>query len=102
MKYEPGKAPANPILRADILGLSPPVEESSCRLLVSIQLAIGARVTLKTGQIVQFSEVRGGGSYFSQNDPRLHFGLGAEGKISEVEIRWTNGNVRGAKGYARP
>ena len=55
--------------------------------------AIGARVTVKAGKLVQFSEVRAGGSYISQNDPRLHFGLGAEAKMSEVEIRWPSGKV---------
>ena len=55
--------------------------------------AIGARVTVKAGKLVQFSEVRAGGSYISQNDPRLHFGLGAETKMNEVEIRWPSGKV---------
>ena len=55
--------------------------------------AIGARVTVKAGKLVQFSEIRGGGSYISQNDPRLHFGLGAEAKMNEVEIRWPSGKV---------
>ena len=59
----------------------------------SNRMAIGARVMVKAGRLVQFSEVRGGGSYLSQNDPRLHFGLGAEARISEVEIRWPNGNL---------
>jgi hypothetical protein len=36
-------------------------------------------------------EVRGGASYISQNDLRLHFGLGANGRMSEVSIRWPNG-----------
>jgi hypothetical protein len=48
---------------------------------------------VKAGKLVQFSEVRAGGSYISQNDPRLHFGLGAEGKMNEVEIRWPSGKV---------
>ena len=38
-------------------------------------------------------EVRGGSSYLSQNDLRLHFGLGANDKMSEVTIRWPNGSV---------
>src|SRR5881628_359713 len=54
----------------------------------SNKMAIGARVTVKAGKLVQFSEVRAGGSYLSSNDPRLHFGLGAETTITEVEIRW--------------
>ena len=55
--------------------------------------AIGARVTVKAGKLAQFREVRAGGSYLSQNDPRLHFGLGAESKMSEVDIRWPSGKV---------
>jgi len=59
----------------------------------SNKLAIGARVTIRTGKAAQMAEVRSGGSYLSQNDLRLHFGLGTEEKMDEVEIRWPNGNV---------
>jgi enediyne biosynthesis protein E4 len=57
----------------------------------SNRLAIGARVTVKTGEFAQLDEVRSGGSYISQNDLRLHFGLGASAVISEVTIRWPSG-----------
>jgi hypothetical protein len=60
---------------------------------VTNKMAIGARVTVKAGKLVQFSEVRAGGSYISQNDPRLHFGLGAETRMNEVEIKWPSGKV---------
>jgi hypothetical protein len=53
--------------------------------------AIGARVTVTAGDLVQFNEVRGGGSYLSQNDMRLHFGLGQRKKIDSVEIAWPSG-----------
>jgi hypothetical protein len=56
-------------------------------------MAIGARVTVKAGKLVQFSEVRAGGSYLSQNDPRLHFGLGTEAFMSEVEVKWPSGRI---------
>ena len=59
----------------------------------SNKAAIGARVTVKGGTLVQFSEVHGGASYLSQNDLRLHFGLGKEDKMSEVSIRWPNGET---------
>jgi hypothetical protein len=59
----------------------------------SNKMAIGSRVTVKAGKLVQFNEVRAGGSYLSQNDPRLHFGLGGEGKMDEVEIKWPSGKV---------
>jgi len=59
----------------------------------SNKAAIGARVTVKAGNLVQFSEVRGGASYLSQNDLRLHFGLGANNKMDEADIRWPNGET---------
>jgi hypothetical protein len=57
----------------------------------SNKAAIGARVTVKASSLVQFDEVRGGASYISQNDLRLHFGLGSTDRMSEVTIRWPNG-----------
>ncbi len=53
--------------------------------------AIGARVRLFSSDGVQLQEVRGGGSYFSQNDPRVHFGLGRSAVMDRIEIRWPNG-----------
>jgi len=59
----------------------------------SNKAAIGARVTVKAGTFMQFSEVRGGASYLSQNDLRLHFGLGTNDKMNEVTVRWPNGEI---------
>jgi len=59
----------------------------------SNRAAIGARVTILAAGVRQFSEVRAGGSYLSQNDLRQHFGLGAATKIDSVEIRWPTGKV---------
>jgi hypothetical protein len=56
----------------------------------SNRAAIGARVTVDAGKLVQFNEVRGGASYLSQNDLRLHFGLGKESKLDSVEVQWPN------------
>ena len=53
--------------------------------------AIGARVRLTTGSLTQTREVRSGGSYISQSDLRLHFGLGQAVKIDRVEIEWPSG-----------
>jgi enediyne biosynthesis protein E4 len=53
--------------------------------------AIGARVRVRTAAGVQVDEVRGGGSYYAQNDLRVHFGLGSTTKIDRVEVRWPNG-----------
>jgi len=57
----------------------------------SNRAAIGARVTVTAGKLVQIDEVRGGGSYLSSNDQRLHFGLGSEAVIKSVEIEWPSG-----------
>jgi enediyne biosynthesis protein E4 len=53
--------------------------------------AIGARVHCVTGEVEQWQEVRGGGSYLSQNDFRVHFGLGATTRVDRLEVRWPNG-----------
>ena len=59
----------------------------------SNRLAIGARVKITAGGMAQTAEVRSGGSYLSQSDLRVHFGLGAATTIDEVEIRWPSGAV---------
>jgi hypothetical protein len=41
----------------------------------------------------QIDEVRSGGGYFSQNDLRVHFGLGKAEKVESLEIRWPSGQV---------
>jgi hypothetical protein len=38
-------------------------------------------------------ELRSGGSYFSQNDMRMHFGLDQAKKVEMLEIRWLSGQV---------
>jgi hypothetical protein len=53
--------------------------------------AIGARATVTAGDLVQFNEVRGGSSYMSQNDLRLHFGLGSRTMMDSIEVRWPSG-----------
>jgi hypothetical protein len=41
----------------------------------------------------QIDEVRSGGSYISQNDLRVHFGIGKAEKVEELEIRWPSGQL---------
>lgn len=60
-------------------------------------LAIGARVKATTGKITQTEEIRSGGSYLSQNDLRVHFGLGVATKADSIEIRWNSGKVETIK-----
>jgi hypothetical protein len=54
---------------------------------------IGARVTVVSGDLTQVDEVHSGGSYLSQNDLRLHFGLEKRTKIDSIEVRWPSGVV---------
>lgn len=55
--------------------------------------AIGTRVTVRTGQLLQVEEVRAGDSYLSHSDRRLHFGLGAARLADEITISWPSGRV---------
>jgi hypothetical protein len=59
----------------------------------SNRTAIGSRVRVVTGQHSQINEVMSGSSYLSQNDLRLHFGLGQAKRADVVEIRWPLGLV---------
>jgi len=54
---------------------------------------IGARISVKTATRTMVDEVRSGGSYISQSDLRVHFGLGSATKIEWLEIRWPSGLV---------
>jgi hypothetical protein len=56
--------------------------------------AIGARVRVTAGGFVQTAEVRSGGSYLSQSDLRLHFGLGSAVKVDKIEIVWPGGGTQ--------
>jgi hypothetical protein len=57
----------------------------------SNRLALNARVKAVAGDLVQVDEVRSGGSYLSQNDLRIHFGLGSHDRVDRVEILWPSG-----------
>ena len=54
--------------------------------------AIGARVTVEAGGRVQIDEVMSGSSFYSQNDLRLHFGLGEAAVVDRVAVRWPSGD----------
>jgi hypothetical protein len=53
--------------------------------------AIGARVRCVAGGVTHVQEVRGGGSYLSQNDLRVHFGLAAATSVDRLQVRWPSG-----------
>ena len=50
--------------------------------------AVGARVTVTTGSLVQVQDAVPVRGYLSQADPRCHFGLGRAAQVDKVEIRW--------------
>jgi hypothetical protein len=57
------------------------------------RLALNARVRATAGELVQLGEVISGGSYLSQNDLRLHFGLGSHERLDRADIIWPGGKV---------
>jgi hypothetical protein len=65
----------------------------------SNRAGIGARISVTTHPVsldkpfVQIEEVRSGGSYYSQNDLRVHFGLDRAEKADVVEIKWPSGTT---------
>jgi hypothetical protein len=69
------------------------------RALTSGRDAIGARITVTARGHKQIDEVRSGGSYISQNDFRLHFGLGTA-SAADVSVRWLDGKVENFKSAA--
>ena len=66
----------------------------------SNRLALNARVKVVAGGITQTDEIHSGGSYLSQNDLRVHFGLGSATKVESVEIRWPSGATETLKNLA--
>jgi hypothetical protein len=59
----------------------------------SNRLGLNARVKATAGDLVQTDEVISGGSYLSQNDLRIHFGLGDRQRVDRVEIFWPTGKT---------
>jgi hypothetical protein len=75
------QAPGNHWLKLKLIGTK------------SNRSAIGARVYCTTGAHRQMDEVRSGGSYISQSDFRVHFGLGSA-ETAEIEIHWPSGAIQ--------
>jgi len=59
----------------------------------SNRMALNARIQITAGGVTQTDEVHSGGSYLSQNDTRVHFGLGSATKIDTIEIHWPSGKT---------
>lgn len=81
--------------RADVFRSTPPAGRNWILVRLvgrdSNRSAIGSRVRAVAGGAAQIQEVRGGGSYYAQNDLRVHFGLGTAARIERLEVRWPNG-----------
>jgi enediyne biosynthesis protein E4 len=58
----------------------------------SNKLALNARVRIIAGDLVQLDEIRSGGSYLSQHDLRLHFGLGSHDRVDKADVIWPDGS----------
>jgi mannose-6-phosphate isomerase-like protein (cupin superfamily) len=56
-------------------------------------MALNARVRIVAGGVTQTEEIHSGGSYLSQNDTRIHFGLGTANRIDRLEIVWPSGRI---------
>jgi enediyne biosynthesis protein E4 len=54
---------------------------------------IGARVTVKAGDLTQIDEVHSGRSYQSDFGKRLQFGLGSRAKVDQIQVKWIGGGV---------
>jgi enediyne biosynthesis protein E4 len=61
---------------------------------------IGARIRMKAGPHTFIEEVRSGSSFISNNDMRVHFGLGSATKIDWVEVRWPSGLLEKFEGLS--
>lgn len=64
---------------------------SAIGALVRVVTSDGAHLRQGSGGQEQRQEVRGGGSYYSQNDLRLHFALGNARTVDRIVVRWPNG-----------
>ena len=53
--------------------------------------AVGALVSVRAGATTQTRLVRSGTGYLSQDDMRLHFGLGTATRVDSLEVRWPDG-----------
>jgi len=54
---------------------------------------VGARVKVIAGDLVLHDQRKGGMSFASAQDPRLHFGLGKRQLVDSIEVRWPSGAV---------
>lgn len=56
--------------------------------------AIGSRIKLVSGEIIQTAQKKSTTGYLSQNDARLHFGISQNEVVESIEIKWPSGKVQ--------
>jgi len=88
--YRNEVAPGREWIGFDLEGSCRPGSPAGC----SNRSAIGARVTLYWNGRQQVQEVSGGSGFCSQNDRRLHFGVGAGAAVDKAVIRWPSGRTQ--------
>lgn len=59
--------------------------------------AMGSRIRVRAGDLVQTDEIRSGESFLSTCDFRLHFGVGEASKVERVEVRWPDGKLESSE-----
>jgi enediyne biosynthesis protein E4 len=64
------------------------------------RLALNAQIRASAGELVQVAELFSGGSYLSQNELRIHFGLGDHDRLDRAEVRWPDGEIEVLKNLA--
>ena len=55
---------------------------------------LGSRVKISSGGKIQTTQKKSMTGYLSQNDPRIHFGLGKNSAIEKIEIKWPSGKIQ--------
>ncbi len=61
---------------------------------IGARIRVVAKMSANSAQpLIQIDEVRSGGSYFSQNDLRIHFGLNEAKTVDLLEIKWPSGQL---------
>lgn len=54
--------------------------------------ALGAQITLRTGEVFRVRSLTSGFSYLSSSEPAAHFGLGAADRVDHIDVLWPDGN----------
>ena len=85
--YKNTVAPGNEWIEFELQGAGPDHGGSN-------RSAIGAQVTLFWNDQEQVQEISGGSGFASENDRRLHFGLGKDPKMIKAVIRWPSGKIQ--------